>query len=72
MAAAAERAGRYGEAEALRRAREFAAEKGLLPQRSERSRRSPARGGGEAGAPRRQTTRGRDPERNRDEGRRQR
>lgn len=72
MAAAAERAGRYGEAEALRRAREFAAEKGLLPQRSERPRRSPARGGSEAGAPRRQTTRSRDPERNRDEGRRQR
>lgn len=72
MAAAAERAWRRGKAEALRRAREFAAEKGLLPQRSERPRRSPARGGSEAGAPRRQTTRSRDPERNRDEGRRQR
>ena len=72
MAAAAERAGRRGEAEALRRAREFASEKGLLPQRPERPRRSPARGEGEAGAPRRQTTRGRDPERTRDEGRGQR
>lgn len=72
MAAAAERAGRRGEAEALRRAREFASEKGLLPQRSERPRRSPARGGGEAGAPRRKTTRDRSPERTRDERRRQR
>lgn len=72
MAAAAERAGRRGEAEALRRAREFASEKDLLPQRSERPRRSPARGGGEAGAPRRKTTRDRSPERTRDERRRQR
>ena len=72
MAAAAERAGRCGEAEALRRAREFAAEKGLLPQRSERPRRSPVRDGGEAGLPRRNTTRGRSPERTRDEGRGQR
>lgn len=67
MAAAAERAWRRGEAEALRRAREFASEKSLLPQRSERPRRSLARGGGEAGAPRRKTTRDRGPERTRDE-----
>lgn len=72
MAAAAERAWRRGEAEALRRAREFASEKSLLPQKSERPRRSLARGGGEAGAPRRKTTRDRGPERTRDERRGQR
>lgn len=72
MAAAAERAWRRGKAEALRRAREFASEKSLLPQRSERPRRSLARGGGEAGAPRRKTTRDRGPERTRDERRGQR
>ena len=72
MAAAAERAWRRGEAEALRRAREFASKKSLLPQRSERPRRSLARGGGEAGAPRRKTTRDRGPERTRDERRGQR
>lgn len=72
MAAAAERAGRDGEAEALRRAREFATEKGLLTQRSERPRKGPAHGRSEAGTPRRQLARSRNPVRERNERRNQR
>lgn len=49
MATAAERAGRPGEAEALRRARGHAAEKGLLPERAERPRAAARRPDGREG-----------------------